>query len=166
LRQWNEFLSEFEVLNGLRVPRCYFKEGLRPRHYELHGFSDASEHAYAAAVYLRTTYTDGSISVTLIASKTRVSPVKKQSIPRLELLGAQILTRLTDTVLNQLPLQLRATYRVDSTTILYWIKNQRPWKQYVLRTISEIRSLTMETLSWSCQPSRPSFSWGGGTEVA
>ena len=93
-------------------------------------------------MYLRTTYTDGSISVTLISSKTRVSPVKKQSIPRLELLGAQILTRLTDTVLNQLPLQLRATYRVDSTTILYWIKNQRPWKQYVLRTISEIRSLT------------------------
>ena len=47
-RQWNELLSEFEVLDGLRVPRCYFKEGLTPHHHALHGFSDASEHAYAA----------------------------------------------------------------------------------------------------------------------
>jgi len=88
------FLSEFEVLNGLGVSRCYFKEGLRPHHHELHGFSDVPKHAYAAAVYLRTTYIYGTVSITLIASKTRVSPVKKQSIPQLELLGASILMQL------------------------------------------------------------------------
>ena len=142
LQQWNKFLSEFEVLNGLRVSRCYFEKGLTPHHHELHGFSDASEHAYAAAIYLRTVYVDGTISTSLIASKTRVSPVKKQSIPRLELLGALILTRLADSILKQLPLQLTVTYWVDSTTAMFWIKNQRPWKQYVLRRVSEIRSLS------------------------
>ena len=61
---------------------------------------DASECAYAAVMYLRTVYVDGTVSISLIASKTRVSPVKKQSIPRLELLGALILARLADTYLS------------------------------------------------------------------
>jgi len=142
LRQWNALLSKFKVLNGLRVSCCYFKEGSRPDHHELHGFSDASEHAYGAAVYLRTTYMNGTVSITLIASMTKVAPVKKQSIPRLELLGALLLKRLVDTVLNILPLHLGATYWVDSTTVLFWIINQRPWKQYVLKRVSEIRPLT------------------------
>ena len=103
---------------------------------------DASECAYAAVMYLRTVYVDGTVSISLIASKTRVSPVKKQSIPRLELLGALILARLADTILKQLPLQLTTTYWVDSATTLFWIRNQRPWKQYVLKRVSEIHSLT------------------------
>ena len=100
MRLWNKLLSELEVLDGLRVLRCYFKEGLTPHHHELHGFSDASEHAYAAVIYLRTVYVDGTVSISLIASETRELPVKKQSIPRLELLGALILTRLVDTYLD------------------------------------------------------------------
>ena len=74
-----------EVLDGLWVSRCYFKEGLTPHHHELHRFSDASEHAYAAVIYLRTVCVDGAVSINLIASKTKVSPIKKQLIPRLEL---------------------------------------------------------------------------------
>jgi len=89
----------------------------------LHGFSDASEHAYAAVLYLRNVYTDGTISVSLIASKTQVTPVKKQLIPCLKLLGALILARLADAVLGKLPVQLAATYWVDSTAALVWIKN-------------------------------------------
>ena len=38
LRLWNELLSELEVLNGLWVSRCYFKEGLTPHH---HGSMDS-----------------------------------------------------------------------------------------------------------------------------
>ena len=58
------------------------------------GFCDASVQAYAAVVYLRKVYTDDSVTVRLTASKTRVSPVKSQTIPHLELLAAVILTRL------------------------------------------------------------------------
>ena len=59
--------------------------------YQLHGFSDASEKAFVAVVYLRVEYKCMPRDIQLVASKTRVAPVKKQSIPRLELLGATIL---------------------------------------------------------------------------
>ena len=58
---------------------------------QLHGFSDVSEQAIAAVVYLRTVYEAGDVDVRLIASKTKLAPLKKHSIPRLELIGAYIL---------------------------------------------------------------------------
>ena len=62
----------------------------------------------------------------LVASKTRVSLIKKQTIPRLELLGAVILSRLTTTVLKALPEQVnRINYWVDSRTVLCWIQNNK-----------------------------------------
>ena len=63
----------------------------------MHSFSDSSEHAFAAVLYIRSEYSDGSFITRLIAYKTRVAPIKRQSIPRLELLGALILPRLTET---------------------------------------------------------------------
>ena len=59
-----------------------------PESQQIHGFSDASEKAYAAVIYLRSTYGNGSVSVCIITSKTRVAPIKPHTIPRLELLGA------------------------------------------------------------------------------
>ena len=49
----------------------------------LHGLGDASKKAYCAMVYLVYSAGDGKTHVTLIASKTRVAPVKVLSIPRL-----------------------------------------------------------------------------------
>ena len=92
LSSWRTILSEFSCLNGVKVPRCYFRGGHQSLSTQLHGFCDACDHAYAAVVYLRTTYSDSSIQTVLIASKTRVAPLKKQSIPRLELLGALIVS--------------------------------------------------------------------------
>ena len=60
----------------------------------LHGFCDASERAYAAVVYLRMVDTTGNVQVTLITSKTKVAPIKRMTIPRLELCGAYLLARL------------------------------------------------------------------------
>ena len=46
---------------------------------QLHGFCDASERAFTAVIYLRSVCVDGTVEVTLVAAKTRVSPIKKQS---------------------------------------------------------------------------------------
>ena len=70
--------------------------------FHIHGFSDVSEHAYAAVVYLSSTYLDGHVEVNLLCTKMRVMPTKKQTIPRLELLGALILARLVHSVLRTL----------------------------------------------------------------
>lgn len=99
LQQWNGLTHKFSVLANLQIPRCCLVKDQTVLSCELHGFSDASERAYAAVVYLKTMYQQGGVSnIQLVASKTRVCPLKKQSIPRLELLGATILARLISTV--------------------------------------------------------------------
>ena len=107
---------------------------------QLHGFSDAPERTYAAVVYIRSTYSDGQVDVRLVASKSRVAPIKKQTIPRLELLGALILARLVNK-LKSLDIESPAVLWTDSMTTLCWIKNERVWKQYVGQRVEEIRRL-------------------------
>ena len=99
LVKWKRLVQNLADLKDIKVPRCYFKrKEFPPVKHELHGFSDASNKAYAAVVYLRTEHANGDIEVNLVASKSRVAPMKRQSIPRLELLGATILTRLVKSV--------------------------------------------------------------------
>ena len=124
----------------------YFKRtDEQPKSYQIHGFCDASDNAFAGAVYLRTEHCTGEVEVNLMASKTRVAPIKKQTTPRLELMGANLLARLTDSILRA-STSLRATPEVilwtDSFTTLCWIKNNKAWKQYIQHRVNEIRELT------------------------
>lgn len=127
LRKWKQLPKAFKTLSQVRIPRCYSTQDTTYASYELHGFSDASERAYPAVVYLRTTYEDkGEIEVNLVASKTRVASMKRQSIPRLELLGATLLARLLNTIngiLRPALGELKFYCWVDSYTMLCWIKN-------------------------------------------
>ena len=50
---------------------------------QLHGFCDASEHAYAAVTYLRMTDSTGLVHVALVTCKTKLAPIKCLTIPRL-----------------------------------------------------------------------------------
>ena len=86
---------------NMRIPRCYSTSNTAPIKVELHGFSDASKVAIAAVVYWRAVYEAGHVEVRLVVSKTKVAPLKTQTIPCLELLGATILARLFTTVRNR-----------------------------------------------------------------
>ena len=96
-------MKDLVLLSELKIPRCCFRISSHPVSISLHGFSDASEHAYAAVLYLSSTYFDGQVEVNLLCSKTRVAPTKKQTIPHLELLGVLILARLVHSVVPCLP---------------------------------------------------------------
>ena len=142
---WHSLVNDLRGLNDVRVPRCYFKRtDEQPTSYQVHGFCDASDNAFAAVVYLRTEHRTGEVEVNPMASKTRVAPIKKQTTPRLELMGANLLARLTDSILRA-STSLRATPEVilwtDSFTTLCWIKNNKAWKQYVQHRVNEIREL-------------------------
>ena len=97
-----------------------------------------------ALVYMRSSYDDGHVEVRLMSSKTRVALIKKQSIPGLELLGANILARLVDNVPKSLPQEIETHYWVDSRVALCWIKNEKPWKQYIRNRVQEIRNLSVK----------------------
>ena len=101
-KQWNVLISELEILKTIRVPRCYYLPKLNRLITQIHGFSGASGRAMAAVVYTRTVYTNGRIDNKLLASKKKVAPVKKQTIPRLELIGATLLARLVNSLLTTL----------------------------------------------------------------
>ena len=49
------------------------------RHNYVHEFYDASEQAFGAVVYMRSVYEKGNIEVSLVTSKIRVVPTKKQT---------------------------------------------------------------------------------------
>ena len=72
----------------------------KPVWRQLCGFSDGciwTSH-YSGCLYLRTVYEAGDVDEPPIASKTKVAPLKKRSIPRLELMGAYILSKLVDSL--------------------------------------------------------------------
>ena len=86
--------SELNMLTEKRIPRCYFPKEAKIISTQLHGFSDASELAYAGAVYLRMCDSEGNVHGSLVTSKTKVAPIKRLTIPRLELCGAHLLAQL------------------------------------------------------------------------
>jgi hypothetical protein len=69
-----KLIAELEHLNNVHVPRCYFQDNGLWKTIQLHCFSDASKAAYAAVVYIRSSYSDGHIDVNLVTAKTRVAP--------------------------------------------------------------------------------------------
>ena len=131
LLKWKNIMSELSLLDKVQIPRCYFSFQCAIKTTQLHGFCDASEQAFAAVIYLRSTNEEGIVEVTLVASKTRVSPLKWQTIPRLELLGAVILSRLMNNVTVSLLRSIPTFYWTDSMATLYWIRTTKPWKQYI-----------------------------------
>ncbi|GFX76769.1 uncharacterized protein TNCV_1952101 [Trichonephila clavipes] len=94
---WLKFQKAFNAINYLTVPRWVILTA--DNTVELHVFADASSLAYAAAIYCRQKH-NGKIKVQLLVSKTKVAPVKQVSIPRLELCGAHLLSKLFKSVLR------------------------------------------------------------------
>ena len=85
---WRRWRSELPPLASKFMPRCYFPMEADVSSFQVHGFSDASEDAYAGVVYLRMVDSFGNVHTSLVMSKTKVSPIKGLSIPRLGFCGA------------------------------------------------------------------------------
>ena len=102
-----DWFSQLPCLNEVKVPQCLRK--LQPvKCQEVVTFVDASQQAYGAVSYLRSEYEDGSVTTRLIASKSKVAPLTPITVPRLELMGAIVGLRLTQSVSRALEVPLKA----------------------------------------------------------
>ena len=96
LDTWNLLIAELSLLSNIQVPRCYYRLKQTPVSVQLHSFNDASELAYVTVVYIRCDYGENDVEKRLATAKSRVVPLKRQTIPQLELLGALVLARLME----------------------------------------------------------------------
>lgn len=150
---WQTMISNLDSLLTVAIPRLTLCAS--PLTRELHCFVDASQNAYAACVFIRTTDISNNITINLLCAKTRVAPIKPLTIPRLELcaalLGARLAVKATDALRCSID---RKYYWSDSTITLAWIKTQpKLLKSFVCNRVNEIRELTAQPLSsWRYVP--------------
>ncbi|OXU30168.1 hypothetical protein TSAR_012723, partial [Trichomalopsis sarcophagae] len=110
-------------------------------------FCDTLERAFAATIYLVLT-SENSVYSNLITAKSKVAPIKTVSVPKLELCGAVLLSRLITGVLHKLPIQPSRIHGwSDSKAVLAWIHSHPSrWKPFVANRVSEIvKSLPQAT---------------------
>nr|CAI5854116.1 unnamed protein product [Callosobruchus analis] len=140
--RWNKFKNELTYLNDSCIPRRVICKDAKS--IELHGFSDASELAYGACLYVRTVNSLGQVSVKLLCAKSKVSPLKKLTIPRLELCGALLLARLFSKVIKSIGITFDKVFlRSDSMVVLAWINtSSHLLKTFVSNGVVEIQSLS------------------------
>ena len=140
---WEKWRAELPLLRNHLIPRHYFCDLGDVIGTELHGFSDASELAYAAVVYLRSTDNDGVVRSSVVMAKTKVAPIKRVTIPRLELCGALVVARLLHHCRKVLNVSLSDTYAwTDSTIVLSWLRgNPNRFKPFVGNRAAEIMEM-------------------------
>lgn len=120
---WEEFRITLTSLNDLRIPRHAVI--INPVSIELHGFSDASQEAYGAVFYLRSSDTAGNVQISLLCSKSRVSPPKQQTIARLELCAATLMSKIVMKIIGTLTSKFeKVILWSDSMITLFWIATE------------------------------------------
>lgn len=137
--QWLTIRAQLLECHTIRINRWLHYS--KNQSCAIHGFSDASEKAYAAVIYLRVEKPDGSIKVNIITAKTRVAPLKKISIARLELCAALLLSKLIVKVAQALNFSEIPIFAwTDSTIVLSWLcEHPVRWKTFVANRVSEIQ---------------------------
>ncbi|XP_071043466.1 uncharacterized protein [Parasteatoda tepidariorum] len=140
--QWRVFQKQLPLLTNIKIPRYILIP--QATDVQVHGFCDSSEKAYCAAIYIRSKDTNQAVTSRLLTSKTRVSPVKPQSLPRLELCSALLLANLLQATLPTLTVPISETFAwSDSKITLAWLKSEpRRWQPFVANRVARIQELT------------------------
>lgn len=151
-KRCHAFQTSLPDLHAVSLPRWTGHNTSASTIIQLHGFADASNQAYAAAVYMRVCC-GGQCSVRLVYAKTKVAPLSSVSIPRLELSAAVLLTKAVNYVQKNLSLTDAPLFLwSDSTVTLAWLSAPPlRWKPYVANRVSYIQG-TLSDAVWRHVP--------------
>ncbi|XP_071582573.1 uncharacterized protein, partial [Temnothorax nylanderi] len=150
-KKWITFTNQLKDMPKFEIPRWI---GLKSdAQIEIYGFSDASQKAMAAVVFLRSVFINGEIRISFIASKTKVAPMKKLTIPRLELNAAVLLVKLVCHLLKVMNLkQVFIFLGIDSEVAKKWIEGHpSKWKDFVQNRVSLIQQALPQAI-WRFVP--------------
>ena len=111
---------------------------------QIHGFSDSGEQAYGAVIFLWWKLAGGDYRCFPVMIKAFVAPLKKKSIPRLELLGCLARVRMYVTCVKALEFTKAQDWErffwINLSTVLSWIRTPpREFRPFVSARMAEIQ---------------------------
>ncbi|XP_075157652.1 uncharacterized protein LOC142230920 [Haematobia irritans] len=130
--KWHNWKAAIDLISAFEIPRCYSQYLNEATQIELHTLVDAGEDVYTAVCYIRIV-TQHLCDVAIIASKSKVAPLKPMYIPRLDLQPAIIGVRIAEKVLEISRLNVTSKYFCkDSETVLQWLRmDPKKFQQFV-----------------------------------
>ena len=148
-KSWRQWLDNASKLTDLQIRRCPKPSDVKDgKAAKIHVYSDASERGFVVVVYLRDALRDGDFTCSLLFGKSRVTPLKAVSIPRLELVAAVLTVRVVDLIVREsLVYPSQNCYWTDSMTVLYYLHNTTSrFATFVMNRVTTIlrRSRIME----------------------
>lgn len=149
--RWRCWREDLEKLGSLEIKRC-----LKPENFgdvvvaELHHFSDASTIGYGQCSYLRLIDDKQQVHCSLVMAKSRVTPLKQVTVPRLELTAALVSVKVSSQLLEELEISnVVEWFWTDSTVVLGYIANDsRRFHVFVANRLQQIRDRT-EPYQWN-----------------
>ena len=143
--RWEKWRSELHLLEQFSVPRC-----IKPEDFgcvvkgELHHFCDASNKGYGQCSYLRLENEFNKIHCSFVNGKSRVTPLRPMTTPRLELQAAVTSVRVSQQLHLELDLKdVEEVFWCDSKVVLGYIANEsRRFHVYVANRVQFIQEAT------------------------
>ena len=150
LSRWDRWRKDLLNLSKLKVQRCY-----RPANFgqvtsvQFHHFADASLEGYGQCSYVRLKDEQNQVTTALVMAKSRVTPVKAVTIPRLELTAALTAVKVSQFLNKELTFKnVQNYYWTDSKVVLGYIaNNSKRFHIYVANRVQQIRNRT-EVTEW------------------
>lgn len=106
--KWRHMRHDLKTVSKIEIPRWLGIE--ENGELQLHIFCDASKKAYGTVAYARFTRTNGSIVTRLVTSRSRVTPLKVITIPRLELMACTIGSAMGKRIANEMGISVEMTF--------------------------------------------------------
>ena len=140
--RWEKWRLELPFLENCNIARCH-----KPQEFDevkdvmlLH-FCDASHSGYGQCSYIRLVDAKGRIHCSLVMGKSRVTPLKPITIPRLELTAAVVSSKVSRMLRKELEYEhVKEIFWTDSKTVLGYINNDaRRFHIFVANRVQEIR---------------------------